>query len=167
MALGTANTTNPDNRREIPVHDARPRSARPLAWVIGILALIAVLAVLWNVGNDPGREDVASVAPADVFETPSAYLGRNVTLRGRVQSVLEPNAFTIGGDEAGEQILIIGRTSTPVTENAIVRVSGTVREFSRDTISREAGLDLDADRYADWAGRPSVLANEVTPIASE
>lgn len=99
------------------------------------------------------------------FEDPEPFIGQQVTVSAEVTEVLTPEtAFRLTGDDVGGSPLLVVRANqqTAVEEGQIVQVTGTVREFDRETLESEFGLDLADDEFAD--DRAYIEATDVTVI---
>jgi hypothetical protein len=91
-------------------------------------------------------------------------LGERVELTGEVAEVLAPHAFTVGGDEIGENpILVVGADLFPdLADGDTVRISGTVIEFSVPGYEQDLELDLVDQEFEDFNGNPTIQADSVT-----
>ncbi|MDQ4094202.1 MAG: hypothetical protein M3143_12640 [Actinomycetota bacterium] len=91
-------------------------------------------------------------------------IGQQVQLPGEVAKIISPNAFTIGGDEIGQNpILVVGANMPPgLSEGQQVRVSGTVKEFQIRGYEEDLDLDLIDQEFEDFDGDPAIQANSVT-----
>lgn len=122
-------------------------------------------------------EDVP-VSIGDIVDQPEEYFGQTITADGVVAETLEPNAFVLasedseqdfeGEDEAGnlineETVLVVsgGGNAPNLTESQTVQVTGTFQQFELTTVEEETGLDLEDGLYADWEGRPAIIAQQV------
>ena len=91
-------------------------------------------------------------------------LGQYVQLTGEVAEVISPNAFTLGGDEIGENpVLVVGaEVPTDLTEGERVQVSGTVKQFQVRGYEADLDLDLVDQEFEDFDGDPAIQADLVT-----
>lgn len=93
------------------------------------------------------------------------YLGLEVSLLGEVRYILSPIAFTLGGADDGEPILVITHEElgelSPGQTVAVVAVPG--EEFRVVEMERAIGSDLPDEAYADWEGQPFLDASDVQP----
>lgn len=90
-------------------------------------------------------------------------LGEDVDLTGEVAEVLSGNAFTIGGDQIGENPVLVVGADVPsgLAGGDQVRVSGTVREFQVAGYEEDLDLDLIDDEFEDFDGDPAIQAASV------
>lgn len=93
-------------------------------------------------------------------------LGQRVQVTDEVATIISPNAFTIGGDEIGENpILVIGANLPPgLVEGQQVRVSGTVKEFQVRGYEEDFDLDLVDQEFEDFDGDPAIQADSVSTV---
>jgi hypothetical protein len=93
-------------------------------------------------------------------------VGQSVDVTGEVAEVISANSFTIGGDEIGENpILVVGK-SVPagLAAGETVRVSGTVTVFQVIGYERDLDLDLIDQEYEDFDNDPAIQASSVTRV---
>jgi hypothetical protein len=114
---------------------------------------------------DPGA---GTAAEDDV----TSYVGQRVTVSAEVNEVLSPNAFTIAGTAgsggADELLIVSAPTGTPVTEEDVVAVTGTVREeLDLAALETEYGYDDDDALYGDFGGEPYIVAEKIDPTVAE
>lgn len=94
-------------------------------------------------------------------------VGETVSLEGEVAAIVDENAFTIGGDQIGENpILVISSLNPAVAEGDTVMVEGEVVEFSVPGIEEDLDLDLIDNEFEDFDGDPAISATAVTQAAS-
>jgi hypothetical protein len=109
------------------------------------------------------------VTVGDVKSEPSEYFGRTVVVSGDIDD-LYTSSFIIGGEVCGGELLVIvppdaeitgGRTGNqPSTDDDLVQVVGTVRQYVVADIESEFGLALDTDiEYAEQ--EPAVIAESI------
>lgn len=111
---------------------------------------------------------VGTTAEDDV----DSYVGQRVTVSAEVDEVLSPNAFTIAGTAgsggADELLIVSAPTGTPVTEEDVVAVTGTVREeLDLAALETEYGYDDDDALYGDFGGEPYIVAEKIDPTVAE
>lgn len=143
-----------------------PKRRRVFGWAVAIIAAVAIITVLWNVGRDDrrGRE---SAALSGLSSNPQAYYGQTISVRGPVNDVLAPHVFAVGGPDPSTQVIIIAQTTPAPSKGRLVRVSGTVRALRTDDLQRETGVSLDKDRLVAWTNRPVIVAKDVAPLRAE
>lgn len=96
-------------------------------------------------------------------EALAGRIGEKVTVTGEVAEVLNANAFTLGGDEFGENpLLVVNAKPTSLRAGEQVRVSGEVIRFSVPGIEEDFDLDLVDDEFEDFDGDPALRAASVT-----
>ncbi len=122
------------------------------------LTCIVLLLLKGCVTEDTGP---IGVSPAAIHDDPAAYYGSRVTVSGEVDDVYSPGTFTIGGDEFGEEILVLSMDSVavatgrsgerPVRRTDIVQVSGVVLPLAEIDTTDHYGFDpaVLADPYGD------------------
>lgn len=109
-----------------------------------------------------------------IVGSPQAYVGRTVTVTGEVENVLGARAFMMENRALGldEQVLVLSPRALeqvpgwPATEaqltNSPARVRGVVRLFDLAAIEAELRADLDDSLVLQWAGRPAIVAREIS-----
>jgi hypothetical protein len=109
-----------------------------------------------------GGQGQGGVAQEDLDDR----LGQQVQVTGEVATIISPNAFTIGGEEIGENpILVVGSNLPPgLVEGQQVRVSGTVKEFQVRGYEEDVDLDLVDQEFEDFDGDPAIQADSVTTV---
>lgn len=149
-------------------------------YAAGVVAL-AVLPLAACGGDETIRDPGELNPPAAVTEQPTLgeqgqgnaaqenlddRLGQQVQVTGEVATIISPNAFTIGGEEIGENpILVVGANLPPgMVEGQQVRVSGTVKEFQVRGYEEDVDLDLVDQEFEDFDGDPAIQANSVTTV---
>lgn len=149
-------------------------------YAAGVVAL-AVLPLVACGGDDTIRDPGELNPPAAVTERPDlgeqgqgsaaqenleGRLGQQVQVTGEVATIISPEAFTMGGEEIGENpILVIGANLPPgLVEGQQVRVSGTVKEFQVRGYEEDFDLDLVDQEFEDFDGDPAIQADSVTTV---
>ena len=91
-------------------------------------------------------------------------LGQHVQLIGEVAEVISPNAFTLGGEEIGENPVLVVGADLPrdLAEGQRVQVSGTVKQFQVPGYEADLDLDLVDQQFEDFDGDPAIQADSVT-----
>ncbi|MFN3323658.1 MAG: hypothetical protein ACK5AZ_09205 [Bryobacteraceae bacterium] len=114
-----------------------------------------------------------TVMLADIADYPDEFIGRTVTVSGTVERVFTPEAFRIGPGNwwIRNEVLVVspkpirvpGRPAPALLlMRDVVQVTGTVRRFDREEISREIGLPLKEDVIEPlWDARPVIVAREI------
>ncbi|WP_327188410.1 hypothetical protein [Streptomyces xinghaiensis] len=144
------------------------RSARSAA------ALLLAVAALAGCGGDDteGEEsglDVRGVQEAFERGDPEAVTGERGTFSARVEDVISPWAFTIGGGEFSDvdPLLVIEENMPPVDQDDPVRVEGIVREFDLSRVEKDLGVDLAEPLYQDFGDEPYVKAEKIAEDVGE
>ncbi len=110
------------------------------------------------------------VTVGDVEQDPEQYFGQTVTVSGEINDVYGLNTFTIGGEGFAGSLLIVvpddaqitgvDVIDTPDMDDAIVQVTGTVREYVIAEIENEFGIDLVPEiEYEEM--EPAVVADAI------
>ena len=90
-------------------------------------------------------------------------LGETVTVNGEVSELIGTNAFTIGGEEIGDNpILVVAAQVPALGEGDVVEVAGTVVEFQVIGYEEDLDLDLVDNEFEDFDGDPAIAATSVT-----
>ena len=112
----------------------------------------------------PADEEDFARAPNDDTERflpdQASYLGREVTVSGRIVQVLGPNAFVVG---EGELATLVTRAETGLTlqPGTVAQVSGTVGRFAIVDVERELDIDLGDDDLVEFERAPYIMADDV------
>ena len=109
----------------------------------------------------------------EILDNPAAYYGRRVTVSGEVGEILGPRSFRLEDSDLvfEEAIPVVGaRPLRAPGGRAVgadffgdreVRVIGEVRQFNLRSFEEQLGVDLDDNLWAEFAGRPAIVAREV------
>lgn len=114
--------------------------------------------------GQPGVVDLGrGRASQDALE---GRFGQQVRVTGEVATIISPNAFTIGGDEIGENPILVVGTIMPLGIEAgeRVQVTGTVKEFQVPGYEQDLDLDLIDQEYEDFDGDPAIQADSVSEV---
>ena len=107
--------------------------------------------------------DTGAVEEPAQDELEELALGETVTVNGEVSEVIGPIAFTVGGEEIGDNpILVFGAQVPALEEGAEVQVAGTVVEFQVLGYEEDLDLDLVDNEFEDFDGDPAIQATSVT-----
>lgn len=140
------------------MNDVRRRSGR-----LAVVAAVALVPVLAACGEDEVPADTGAVEEPAQDELAELALGETVTVNGEVSEIIWPNAFTVGGEEIGENpILVVGAQVPTLEEGAEVQVAGTVVEFQVLGSEEDLDLDLVDNEFEDFDGDPAIQATSVT-----
>ena len=140
--------------------------------VVAVLAIFGLvgaagLFVLWQMLDDESAGPDVAVTVADIDENSDTYLGEEVTVSAEVISSLVPSrAFWIGDDDlGGPGVLVIAPDVVDVDEDAVVRVTGTVRNLESTELADELGLAEGI--FGPYEGENIIRAEEVDRIEAE
>jgi hypothetical protein len=121
---------------------------------------------------NPPTTPTASPSPGGVLgegggelsqEVLEGRIGQEVTIAAEVATILGPNAFTVGGDEVGENpVLVVSATAPQVQEGSSVRVVGQVVRFTVPGVEQDLDIDIVDNEFEDFDGDPVVTATSVT-----
>ncbi|NJN15182.1 MAG: hypothetical protein HC822_02195 [Oscillochloris sp.] len=133
--------------------------------------------VLVPTSDVTGQEQMQPVEVdlAEFNANPMQFLGQQVIVTGDLREFLGPRSFILNDPEAAglDSTLVVGSTEgvipTDLEPNIDVtnqvRVIGTVQEFDRNTLEQDLGYQF-PDAVDDFAGAPSILADEVEVIGT-
>lgn len=138
------------------------RSLRDVRLTLFLLGTAVLVGACQSQAPDIG------VSLSEVADSPEAHYGDIVTVSGEVDDVIGPRAFTIGGDDFDDDLLILSIDSIPVVsgrveaepvwEDDIVQVTGTVVPYVEQEIEAEFDTELDAEIEAEYEERgPAVI----------
>lgn len=117
----------------------------------------------------------AAIAPAEETEVvfhdqlsgrADGLIGKTISLRGEVRAIIEDTSFVMEDERlvGGEDILIIN-VGEPITlldgDESDVQVTGIVRQLVLADLESDYGIELDAERYAEYENRPTIIAQTV------
>jgi hypothetical protein len=131
------------------------------------LAILAVILPACNQSDGP-----AGTTLSEITNEPNADLvGKTVTVSGEVEKVIGPKAFTIEGDKLfnDPEVLVISATGSPIIEDTLVQVTGTLRKFVGAEIEQEFDLNLAQELEVEFRDKPVLIATAValTPRPGE
>jgi len=141
------------------------------AGMFGSVAAILLVAGIVTYINRPITQDDQTVST--IVTNPDSYSGVQLSLSGKIDSVIGSRAFTIDNPGlAGGELLVISATpleaigGSGIDQRIIdrddqVRISGRVQRFSLQQIEAQLGTDLVDETFADWEGKPVIIADEV------
>jgi hypothetical protein len=113
----------------------------------------------------------------EVVDNKEKYLGKRVTVRGKVEKIHAPQALKIRGESwlfswlFAEELPVLIAQPFPYTpdrdvlKDATIRVTGTVQEYSAPEIERALGQRLDPELKAEFEGkekRTILVAESIT-----
>lgn len=96
------------------------------------------------------------------FADGDEFVGKTVTVSAEVSEVLGPKSFVINGDDWGDDSLLVlsAEEASSLQEDELVRVTGTVQEFTYDTYATNYGL-VDAGLYEPYGTEKFIGATSV------
>jgi hypothetical protein len=125
-------------------------------------------------GDDQNPALSAPLVPFDrILKNPDAFYGRIIRVAGVIRDA-QGRLFTI--DDAGvmfdDHLLALAPANAPldaVHASQAVQVTGTLRAFDLPAFQRELGANVFPDTFANWNGRPVLVAQYVVqdPRASD
>jgi hypothetical protein len=140
--------------------------------IIGAVILVLLALLLWALfnNNDSASPDTGATI-SEIVQAPNDYVGQTVTVRSGVEEVISPVAFSLDEDavfEGGidDDLLVVSATQDApldfeTLEGNPALVSGTVHQFDIAAFEQELGYDLDDSLFANWDGRPALIATDV------
>ncbi|MDP8960233.1 MAG: hypothetical protein M3N32_01180 [Actinomycetota bacterium] len=142
-----------------PIGISVSSAARALA------ALLVATLLLGACGREEDRPEAGATSetPAtSVFAEPKDFVGRDVDVRGRVDSVVSPRMFNLQDLEpSGDRVQVFTKGDPPIDEGQVVRVEGTVREFDLAAFEQELGVELEDRLYDAFIGTAVILARSI------
>lgn len=149
-----------------------------LRYASGVVALVAFSMAACASDETAGDPGVVRPPPA-VAEQPGlgeqgeggaaqesleGRVGQQVQLTGEVATIIAPHALTVGGDDIGENPILVVGANIPsgLSQGETVRVSGTVKEFQVPGYEKDLDLDLIDQEFEDFDGDPAIQADSVT-----
>lgn len=142
-------------------------------WVIGGLLVLLIVVAATTLPNIERGVPQSESAVSEVLERPEDFYGRTIVLTGEVEEVIGPRAFTL--DSPGplsEKLLVVSRNvlqpiGGETTQDFFfetddrVSVKGEVRQFNLRELEQSLGVDLVDEEFAQWEGKPIILAQEI------
>ena len=113
----------------------------------------------------------------DIIERPGTYVGRSLTVSGKVEDLHGSRAFTIDSGMQDGDLLVLSADPLPQLTEAkddkaglgrdnTAIVTGIVRLFVTSEIEREVGWDIDPALEAEFANR-AVIISRTTRFGSD
>lgn len=158
----------------------RTRTRRsPVLTRVAALAGAAALAVSGCADDDDGSAgpevstDVGDIAEAgdadgtlgDPFLGP--LVGEEVTVSGEIIAYGDGRVFEIAGEESSVLVVYEPGLAESVDADALVQVTGTVRQLLVDTFAADFGLAYDPSVYSSFVNRPAIDADEVVVLEGD
>lgn len=113
--------------------------------------------------DDADEADIAAAADDDTelfLPDQASYLGREVTVSGRIVEVFSPQVFVIG---EGDLATLVTRVDTALElePGTVAQVSGTVGPFVLVDVEEELGADLVDTDFREFESAPYIHARNV------
>ncbi|MEV6842730.1 hypothetical protein [Actinoplanes sp. NPDC051411] len=100
----------------------------------------------------------------DYFHNPG-YIGKVVTVTGRVTRVITPTSFVLTGQEFDDDSILVLSSRQPVPEGSMVTVTGEVQRFRYTTFSGDYHLP-GVDRYRSFNGEEFLIAHAIQDVVT-
>ena len=137
------------------------------------LALVGLMAMFLGACQaespmNTGTETPESVASFEAIERTEQLMGNRITIRVEPVAQISSHSFTIQDDWVfgSEPILAINASGVPVIipldPQTPLQITGTVVRFIPVDIERAYGLELDPTLYAEYEGKPAIIAQSIT-----
>ncbi len=96
--------------------------------------------------------------PGEVAEEPAPFIGKNVTLKGKVENVIAPNLFTLDDQEliGGKELLVVGNAGA-INQGQTVLVTGSIRKL----VAADLDIKLQPRLIAEYEGRAAAIARSI------
>lgn len=134
------------------------------------LALLALVFPACTDNNSTGSNTGTTLSEV-ANGSKNNLIGKTITVSGEVEEIISSKAFTIEGDRLfnDPEVLVVNTTEDPVVEDALVQVTGTVRQFSQAEIENQFKLELAQELEMEFRGKPILIAKVVvlTPYPGE
>ena len=132
------------------------------------LIFTALLLVVSGIMVQAQAPSFSAERVAKVVASPDSFYGAQVSLRSTVEAIVGVNAFVIDNPGiTGGKILVAGSYSsdgkaTLVRVNDKLEIRGRVQTFDIKKVEKEVNTDLPEDIFANWQGRPVIIAESIT-----
>ena len=119
----------------------------------------------------------------DVYEDVNPYLGQTVTVSGEISEIYGTNAFLIGEDLWGQDLLVVVPADAAVSgmtvagdevsafgdldAEYVIQVTGTVRQYLQTEVETEYGLDLDPELEVEVEDQEPMIVAESIQVMTE
>ncbi|MCT7982760.1 hypothetical protein NG796_05570 [Laspinema sp. A4] len=108
------------------------------------------------------------VAASEAIESTEHLIGNLITLRAKPVAQISPHSFIIQDDGVfgSDPILTINASGVPVivplNPQTPLHITGTVVRLIAMDIERAYGIELDPTLYAEYEGKPAMIAQSIT-----
>ncbi len=132
-----------------------------------------------DVISQEGDAEQAAADPTGAGDGTTSFVGRQVTVSGEVEEVLNPRAFELGDELIGDSLLVLSGSASSFEElglkvgeeledgDKIVQVTGTVRVFDESKFKDEFGIDYDDEIVDEYDGEHVLVADRISTLAGE
>ncbi len=113
--------------------------------------------------NAPAHNAPTNTTAQQLAASGGEFVGRKVTLSGKVDQIFNPRVFTLASPKGGRQLVVVthdGKAWT-VKPGETVHITGMVEKFEPKQLHNETGADLSKVPKADYDGRPAVIASSI------
>lgn len=148
-------------------------SGLPFIALVATLALVSTACGEDSAGPETGAsvDDVRDdgIDEEDFLADPEPYLGDKVTVSAEVADVIGPAAFTIAGEGGPPPVLVVSAPNSipKISDNTVVKVTGTVRDFGITTVESDLGIDLDDPLVLGYEDDHVIVADSVSVLKAE
>ncbi len=96
--------------------------------------------------------------PGEVAEEPAPFIGKNVTISGKVANVIAPNLFTLDDQEliGGKELLVVGNAGA-INKGQTARVTGSIRKL----VAADLDIKLQPRLIAEYEGKAAAIARSI------
>ncbi|SFA74613.1 hypothetical protein SAMN05216266_101190 [Amycolatopsis marina] len=137
-------------------------AARVPRWLaVALLALSVTVACGDSAGPDKNATAQDVTENENIFHD-EEYIGQQVTVTATVTDVIGPNSFAIGGQEYGEDSLLVltEQGTVDVHKGEVAHVTGTVERFTFADYADLYGLD-DERAYEAYHDKQILIAEDI------
>ncbi len=146
------------------------KTLRHRAMVTGLLlatSLTVLSACAAPKETTTSQDKKENVTTEEVSKNADSMIGEEVSIRSEVEKTVGDASFLLEDKQlfGGEDILVINASGQPFTltegDDTDVQVTGTVQKMVAADLDKEYKLKLDPALYADYEGRPVVVAKSI------
>lgn len=96
--------------------------------------------------------------PGEVAEEPAPFIGKQVTISGKVENVIAPNLFTLDDQEliGGKELLVVGNAGA-INKGQTVRVTGSIRKL----VGADLDIKLQPRLIAEYEGKAAAISRSI------
>lgn len=128
----------------------------------------------------PGQSAIRQVTIEQIMKSPDSFYGQDVRIVGGVDRAIGDHAFLLQDSNllGNEEILVVAAKpianmtataddldarSADALVGQTLEIQGSVNQFNAAAFEDRLGSDLQNSLFADWSGRPAILAQAVRP----